>query len=777
MVIRNNIARDEDGMEDLNAFFSGIQTSMTDSKDDEQERVAEANNSTLETQNKRNGSVSRELPPGISSESTRSYTKRHSSSGKIPRSKTTTKNDNSSSSQHKNFIANTNSPLASRPTSSSINGSEKASSVPRSADRQRFDVPNNTSTYRKKRSSLGKNSAYSIENDFNDDFDDSQPRNPKNSQLNNIRQQEIDFARNAVSPRGPPVFGSRSKVSSLSPSRTSASFEPNSTKNSSRKKDSDRLYDNDKDLIDLETDIPTTQPILAHSQAQKQVSGVVSYSPPYHDDTAGSLFMFSDDEDDVVVQPINHNSQKNKNSKKGYQNVDDLMSLEDTENPRLNEPLTQTIQKPGDYSDDEGELPSPVHRTPTVARKSIPQKKGSKPKRRKPILYSSKNTPKRTAKPKNSTTGSSHVGRSASRVTASTVEIEKIDSFDAAGQLSDGFESDTMPAGSEEMIMVEKKSTAKEKEKAQNMPPPSNPQLQKKKVTRKSKTQNPTSKSHRSNTAQEALTTPKSLYTAGSSFGSKGTQDHNTDTLGARRSTRLKTTPLKWWKNERICYSRSYEHNLEGSAIKKIIHPDDSEDDNLPKSTKRGRSKASRKTTTNKRRKTSKYGQVYDDAEGYDSNDELVAEKVLDKAKDIVLEGSASTNVVSDSLESDDEDYTKNIEVVWSRGFDNYHSLSNSLYNMAPMYSDAATGSACGTLVFKPNAQKPVKSTSDSICFFHVMSGAFHITIADAEFTVLRGGTFVVPKGNTYSIKNTMPKESKLFFVQHRDINKNNEDE
>lgn len=244
------------------------------------------------------------------------------------------------------------------------------------------------------------------------------------------------------------------------------------------------------------------------------------------------------------------------------------------------------------------------------------------------------------------------------------------------------------------------------------------------------------------------------------------------DAPDVRRSTRIKMPPLQFWKNERIVYTLASKDNTEYPEIKEVVQRNDTPKDHHITASRKKRPKSRISMTSStpaKRRKKTKYGRIYNSDENYDSEDERAANTVLGKANNVVFNKSLSGDVQSYSLEPDDELPTKYVPMAWGREFNNWQTVPDTMYRLAPMYNDPESGATCGIFAFEPHGEKPTKSTHESDCFFYVISGAFQVSIAETLFTILRGGTFVVPKGNLYSITNITSCESKLFFVHAKD--------
>ncbi|KAG8836336.1 hypothetical protein FRC17_005622 [Serendipita sp. 399] len=75
---------------------------------------------------------------------------------------------------------------------------------------------------------------------------------------------------------------------------------------------------------------------------------------------------------------------------------------------------------------------------------------------------------------------------------------------------------------------------------------------------------------------------------------------------------------------------------------------------------------------------------------------------------------------------------------------------------------------AAGEVIIPPHGTKPKKSAKDNTYIFYLIEGAIHVIVHEAKFYLATGGMFLVPRGNTYYIRNMRDYPAKLFFVQGR---------
>jgi len=75
---------------------------------------------------------------------------------------------------------------------------------------------------------------------------------------------------------------------------------------------------------------------------------------------------------------------------------------------------------------------------------------------------------------------------------------------------------------------------------------------------------------------------------------------------------------------------------------------------------------------------------------------------------------------------------------------------------------------AAGHLIIAPQGRKDIKNTMEHTIIFYVVQGAVQAIIHQTPVIVETGGTFMVPRGNNYSIENLGSQDVKLFFAQGR---------
>ncbi|VVT53743.1 uncharacterized protein SAPINGB_P003727 [Magnusiomyces paraingens] len=264
----------------------------------------------------------------------------------------------------------------------------------------------------------------------------------------------------------------------------------------------------------------------------------------------------------------------------------------------------------------------------------------------------------------------------------------------------------------------------------------------------------PTSKSA---TKLATIQKPKSVP-SGKAIKAKNIRvDLNESAPGLRRSGRVRVAPLQFWKNERILYTmkQDEEAHTKVPGIKEVFHREDED--------------SSDELTHSKKRKTTKRKARNNTLEETDP----VIQRAVKRAKNLVKENSVSGLVHDYNSDGNiTTERTEKMVLAWGNHISNnqFSSIPGSTHKLLIMYPNYnGTGTAAGMIVFDPNGEKPFKPSRETDYFFFVISGVVEANISENVISVGAGGSFRVPMGNYYSIKNLTEKEAKLFMVQAKD--------
>ncbi|GAA5885410.1 hypothetical protein JCM6882_009611 [Rhodosporidiobolus microsporus] len=213
------------------------------------------------------------------------------------------------------------------------------------------------------------------------------------------------------------------------------------------------------------------------------------------------------------------------------------------------------------------------------------------------------------------------------------------------------------------------------------------------------------------------------------------------DVDGVRRSTRQRVEPLEYWRNERVIYRRRQS----GIGMNAIVRVPKEEPLPLTKAGKKPGSKRGSSARPHSARAASVKQEVPEE-EGCD-------------------------------------DMTDPDGLVWSWEGNAEHmrrvAFTAKMMDPKPTFDGTFAFQkiyqeldylAGGVMVIPPGKAKGLKPSKDNSYIFYCIQGSVSVTVHRAIFTVGPGGTFFVPRGNSYSIKATSDREVRLFFAQGRRV-------
>ncbi|GAA5821027.1 hypothetical protein JCM10212_006726, partial [Sporobolomyces blumeae] len=221
------------------------------------------------------------------------------------------------------------------------------------------------------------------------------------------------------------------------------------------------------------------------------------------------------------------------------------------------------------------------------------------------------------------------------------------------------------------------------------------------------------------------------------------------DDDGVRRSSRQKLQPLEYWRNERVIYRKRES----GVGMTAVVRVPKVEPEPLTTVGKRKRGPSSAASTSNKRgggagstRQATVKAEVVPEEEGVDDMtdpDGLVWS----------WEGNAET--------------TRRIAFT-SKMIDPKATFNNQ-YQFQKIYQELDY-LAGGVLVIPVGGQKSTKPAKDNSYIFYCIEGSVSVTVHRTRFSIGPGGTFFIPRGNSYAIEATSNRDVKLFFAQGRRV-------
>ncbi|KAJ2501734.1 mitotic fidelity of chromosome transmission- protein [Coemansia sp. RSA 1972] len=253
-----------------------------------------------------------------------------------------------------------------------------------------------------------------------------------------------------------------------------------------------------------------------------------------------------------------------------------------------------------------------------------------------------------------------------------------------------------------------------------------------------------------------------------------------------RRSSRATVQPLAFWRNEHIEYE--YESGPKNTRVPKMTNIVRVRQTTEEKAhAKRKRVKTKLPSLSNIKRSEldlNDRGQFYyyDDASfGFSHPDDksgtfgpayVVPEKrVAEKRKavfsdnDDVAIGETVVNVVDQhGNEVESEVAISRHDIEWTKVGDkkSKYQVGIGLVNRAP---DGTIDSSSGLLTLALRGTKPARQSGDKAMFYLVTSGQVEVHLHATKFRVGVLGQFVVPRFNTYSIKNVGTHPAQLYYV------------
>ncbi|KAL4399690.1 mitotic fidelity of chromosome transmission-related protein [Malassezia pachydermatis] len=246
---------------------------------------------------------------------------------------------------------------------------------------------------------------------------------------------------------------------------------------------------------------------------------------------------------------------------------------------------------------------------------------------------------------------------------------------------------------------------------------------------------------------------------------------------GLRRGKRHRIAPLQWWRGERALYGRPDEREDDEVAASGLVAPVLKQVIRVPRAPGEGTFSGMRRF----RAKPSAYMQQM----GRERPEGMRLSPVAESDEDENMDDTAS-----------DVDRSMYIppETGWDADTDPYGRVMDVDQNMEVTMRIACTSDgirprpafnqkfsyekifgvgdfmAAGVLVIPRGGEKPTKPSKDNNYTFVVLQGAVQVMVHRTRFVIAPGGMFLVPKGNTYQIRNVSHREARIFFAQARNM-------
>ena len=233
---------------------------------------------------------------------------------------------------------------------------------------------------------------------------------------------------------------------------------------------------------------------------------------------------------------------------------------------------------------------------------------------------------------------------------------------------------------------------------------------------------------------------------------------------GLRRGKRHRIAPLDWWRGERALYGKPDEPT--GDALTGVVAPVLKQVIRVPRAPGEGTFSGMRRF----RAKPAGYAQPGrpPGSRNYVPRLSPVEEDEDDDEEEAEAAAAweADTDPYGRVMDAD-----TNTEVTMRIACTAAGIRPRPAFNQAFSYEKIFGISdfmAAGVLVIPEGGEKPAKPSKDNNYTFVVLRGVVQVMVHRTRFVIAAGGMFLVPKGNTYHIRNVAQREVRLFFAQAR---------
>jgi len=233
---------------------------------------------------------------------------------------------------------------------------------------------------------------------------------------------------------------------------------------------------------------------------------------------------------------------------------------------------------------------------------------------------------------------------------------------------------------------------------------------------------------------------------------------------GLRRGKRHRIAPLDWWRGERALYGKPDEPT--GDALTGVVAPVLKQVIRVPRAPGEGTFSGMRRF----RAKPAGYAQPGrpPGSRNYVPRLSPVEEDEDDDEEEAEAAAAweADTDPYGRVMDAD-----TNTEVTMRIACTAAGIRPRPAFNQAFSYEKIFGISdfmAAGVLVIPEGGEKPAKPSKDNNYTFVVLRGVVQVMVHRTRFVIAAGGMFLVPKGNTYHIRNVSQREVRLFFAQAR---------
>ncbi|KAK4458680.1 putative centromere protein [Cladorrhinum samala] len=245
----------------------------------------------------------------------------------------------------------------------------------------------------------------------------------------------------------------------------------------------------------------------------------------------------------------------------------------------------------------------------------------------------------------------------------------------------------------------------------------------------------------------------------------------DSDSMFRTRSGRNSFKPLAFWRNEQAHYENDEaEDTMMGNSsskgkrnkfvlpkIKEIIRVNEPEPEFRPRS-RRGRAGASSKTKKQRRYQDQREEEDYLPPEAWETNPGTVTGEVVVWQPQYEFAPPAPMDLIDvmDKQIAISGSAIKTTEVVGGE------------FRYAKMFSEGFI--SAGVVDLPAGAVKRMKNSRKVFMIFFVHVGRVLATVQATSFRISKGGVFIVPRFNEYTIENDSDNPARLFFAQGQEV-------
>ncbi|KAK9894311.1 hypothetical protein P389DRAFT_105955 [Cystobasidium minutum MCA 4210] len=224
---------------------------------------------------------------------------------------------------------------------------------------------------------------------------------------------------------------------------------------------------------------------------------------------------------------------------------------------------------------------------------------------------------------------------------------------------------------------------------------------------------------------------------------------------GVRRSRRDRTTPVAFWRNEHVIYQR--RDSPSGAAYYEKVGVADRPTGPVRSLVNKHKRSRSASAGPNKRAKTRSVSVATD-------NEADVPQQGMDQDWTKWDEETDPDGIVWDYV--DGKELQRRVAFT-STMLD--PKATKHGYRFQRVFTDGEFLGA-GLLIIPPGEKKPLKPAKDNTYVLFCHQGAVRVLVHRTEFSVAKGGFFLIPRGNSYQINNLTDIDAVLVFMQAKEV-------